>query len=204
MINKAIKIISLVMFSLFAIMLLSTIRNCNSDFKPTQADTIIHIDTIVRVDTLTVVQTDTVWLTKVIKLPPKPVPAPVSTIAVNDTVEIKQYVDVKEDSIISITYGAAVEGILREMDLSYKLKKPLTIKEYVTNTVTEEKVITKTIAKPTNGLFVGGSAGYSIANDAPALSGSIIFVSKKRYALSYNYDFIGRTHLIGFNKKLFR
>lgn len=203
--NRIIQILSIVLGVYFAIMTIHSLQRCNKNSYPAEETVVVRIDTLVQIDTFTVVRIDTFWNTKTILLPSKPVAPPVRTFVLEDSTKVNQYIDSKQDSNITITYGLAVKGTLEDIDISYKLKKPLTIKEYITETVTEEKLITKEIEKLRykNGFYLGGGVGYSIRDAAPALNVTASFVSKKNYSLMYNYDLLNAEHSIGFSKKLF-
>lgn len=95
------------------------------------------------------------------------------------------YQDSLEDDKLTLYYESLVQGQLLDQQLHYKLKVPKTIYKTME--------IVKPVPAPTNGLFLTAGIGGKPQQFATVSLG-LQFVSKKGWALGYDYDFLQQTH----------
>lgn len=156
----------------------------NQEFK---ADTTILMDTILPAPII-------------VQMPRQTVPEPmiiyidsskniVSSAAIDTSKHIatKLYQDSLEDENLTLYYESLVDGQLLNNKLDYKLKIP----KQITKTVN----INTPVPMPTNGLFLNAGVGGNV-NSFSSLTLGLQFVSKKGWALGYDYDLLQKTYQI--------
>ncbi|BDS12381.1 hypothetical protein [Aureispira anguillae] len=162
--------------------------------QPFKADTTIIIDTILPAPV-------------VVQLPRLPIPEPrivyidsskniIPSNAIDTTQHLvtKLYKDSLEDENLTLYYESLVQGELLKNKLDYKLKIP----KLVTKTVQ----INTPVPVPSNGLFLNAGVGGNI-HSFSSLTVGLQFVSKKGWALGYDYDLLQQAHQIKLGVRIF-
>jgi len=109
---------------------------------------------------------------------------------------IKNYTNVEEDSLITITVHTSLKGELGLVQVDYSLKLPTiidstNIKTTITETIIKLRVDTLEQKQP---LFYGGASGqYNPLTLKPDF-GPAILLNLKKLKVGYNYNILGRTH----------
>jgi hypothetical protein len=163
--------------------------------EPTfRADTTIVLDTILPPPVI-------------VQLPRQAVPEPMiiyvdsfrnivqeNAVDTNKHIATKLYKDSLEDENLTLYYESLVDGELLQNKLDYKLKIP----KQITKTVR----INTPIPMPTNGLFLNAGVGGNV-NTFASLTVGLQFVSKKGWALGYDYDVLQNVHQVRLGIRLF-
>jgi len=103
------------------------------------------------------------------------------------------YKDSLEDNNLTLYYESLVDGELLNNDLHYKLKIP----KQITKTIR----INTPVPMPTNGLFLNAGVGGNV-NTFSSLTVGLQFVSKKGWALGYDYDVLQNVHQVRLGVRL--
>jgi hypothetical protein len=169
--------------------------NRQSGYKQSLRDTLITIDTILPPPII-------------IQLPRQVAPAPIiiyidstgSRIsrAEIDTSKHKKanlYRDSIEDDNLTLYYESTVKGKLLKSVLDYKLKVP----KLITKTIE----IPKPYTVPVSAFFLNGGIGGNV-NQFSSITVGLQFVSRKAWALGYEYDILQNTHHVKLGVKLFQ
>lgn len=188
----------LIILGLFGYILF--LQQCNpSNQHPTQwtKDTIIQLDTILPAPV-------------VVQMSAAPIPPPTiiyidstqkqpTPVVVEQTdkaaMPVHQYQDSLNDENLTIYYDAVVEGKLLQNKLDYQLKIP----KQITKTIT----IKEPTPVPTNALLLTGGAGINSTGLSSVLVG-MQFVSKRGFAVGYEYDILQNNHQIKLGVRLFQ
>lgn len=156
----------------------------------------------------TIVTIDTIFPAPIIvQMPRQVVPAPQiiyidsSKNIVLDTdidtskhIAARVYKDSLEDENLTLYYSSIVDGQLLQNNLDYKLKIPTQI--------TKTIEIPKPYPKPVNALFLNGGIGGNV-HQFSSITVGLQFVSKKGWALGYDYDVLQNVHSVKMGLKLF-
>ncbi|WMX17048.1 hypothetical protein [Aureispira sp. CCB-E] len=108
-------------------------------------------------------------------------------------VATKLYKDSLEDDNLTLYYESLVDGQLLQNELDYKLKIP----KQITKTIR----INTPVPMPTNGLFLNAGVGGNI-NSFSSVTLGLQFVSKKGWALGYDYDVLQKVHQVRLGVRL--
>lgn len=103
------------------------------------------------------------------------------------------YKDSLEDDNLTLYYESLVDGQLLQNKLNYKLKIP----KQITKTIR----INTPVPMPTNGLFLNTGVGGNV-NTFSSLTVGLQFVSKKGWALGYDYDVLQNVHQVRLGVRL--
>jgi hypothetical protein len=169
--------------------------NIQSGYKQSLRDTIINIDTILPSPII-------------IQLPRQAAPEPIIIYvdstggrisrAEIDTFKHEKanlYRDSIEDDNLTLYYESTVKGKLLNHALDYKLKIP----KLITKTIE----IPKPYAVPVSAFFLNGGLGGNV-NQFSSVTVGLQFVSRKAWALGYEYDILQNTHHVKLGVKLFQ
>ncbi|MBL4650540.1 MAG: hypothetical protein JKY03_12485, partial [Aureispira sp.] len=118
---------------------------------------------------------------------------PISLVDTNKHTAAKLYKDSLEDENLTLYYESLVEGKLLNNVLNYKLKIP----KQITKTIR----INTPVPMPTNGLFLNAGVGGNV-NTFSSLTVGLQFVSKKGWALGYDYDVLQNVHQVRLGVRL--
>ncbi len=176
------------------------LQQCNPSSKP---PTVLMNDTIIQVDTILPAPV-------IVRMTSAPVPPPTiiyidstkkyttPTIVQRDekgATPIHQYKDSLSDENLTIYYDALVQGELLQNQLDYQLKIP----KQITKTVT----IKQPIPVPSNTFLLTGGVGLSPTGLSSVLVG-MQFISKKGFAVGYDYDILQNSHQVKLGVQLFK
>jgi len=158
-----------------------------------RADTTIVMDTILPAPVI-------------VQLPPQMIPEPriiyvdsfknvveSELIDTSKHIAAQLYKDSLEDDNLTLYYESLVDGQLLNNDLHYKLKIP----KQITKTIR----INTPVPMPTNGLFLNAGVGGNV-NTFSSLTVGLQFVSKKGWALGYDYDVLQNVHQVRLGVRL--
>jgi hypothetical protein len=152
-----------------------------------KADTTIVIDTILPAPVIVQMTRQVIPEPMVIYVDSSQKRVPISLVDTSKHTAAKLYKDSLEDENLTLYYESLVDGKLLQNNLDYKLKIP--------------KLITKTIRintpvpMPSNGLFLNAGVGGNV-NAFSSLTVGLQFVSKKGWALGYDYDVLQNVHQV--------
>lgn len=185
--------------SIIAIVILVFLQTCNKG-KVDKDKTLLRTDTVTVVEYNEIRTVDTLWQTKWKTLPKDTQFIEVEKIVYVDGSESQMYSGIQEDSTVTIKFNAVTQGTLTSLELSYLMKQPKTIKEYVEKTITETKTITNN--KYLHGFYVGSSFGYSFpfAKNSVAIGAEL--TTPSGFAYSYDYDLALKMHSLGLKYRI--
>ncbi len=150
-------------------------------------DTTIVMDTIFPAPVIVQLPRQTIPEPKIIYIDSSKTIIQENAVDTSKHVATKLYQDSLEDENLTLYYQSLVDGQLLKNDLNYKLKIP----KQITKTVH----INTPVHTPTNGLFLNAGVGGNI-NTFSSLTIGLQFVSKKGWALGYDYDLLQQTHQV--------
>ena len=158
-----------------------------------KADTTIVIDTILPAPVIIQMTRQVIPQPIVIYVDSFRKRVPISLVDTNKHTAAKLYKDSLEDENLTLYYESLVEGKLLNNVLNYKLKIP----KQITKTIR----INTPVPMPTNGLFLNAGVGGNV-NTFSSLTVGLQFVSKKGWALGYDYDVLQNVHQVRLGVRL--
>jgi hypothetical protein len=162
-------------------------RSSLSNQQEFKADTTIVIDTILPAPVIVQMTRQVIPEPIVIYVDSSQKRVPFSLVNTSKHTAAKLYKDSLEDENLTLYYESLVDGKLLQNNLDYKLKIP----KQITKTIR----INTPVPMPTNGLFLNAGVGGNV-NAFSSLTVGLQFVSKKGWALGYDYDVLQNVHQV--------
>jgi len=120
---------------------------------------------------------------------------PVAKIDTSTHKKANLYQDSIADENLTLYYESTVKGQLLNTALDYKLKVP----KLITKTIE----VLKPVPTPVSTLLLTGGLGGNV-NQFSSIRLGLEFVSKKGWAVGYDYDLLGNVHSVNLGVKLFQ
>ncbi|WP_052599916.1 hypothetical protein [Aureispira sp. CCB-QB1] len=158
-----------------------------------RADTTIVLDTILPAPVIVQLPRQVVPEPRIIYVDSSRNIVPQNAIDTAQHMATKLYKDSLEDDNLTVYYESLVDGQLLQNELDYKLKIP----KQITKTIR----INTPVPMPTNGLFLNAGVGGNI-NSFSSVTLGLQFVSKKGWALGYDYDVLQNVHQVRLGVRL--